>query len=196
MPALVTSVTATAIAWITLGTGPTYLVPTYRIHATQLAWAVLMGPVIELVSVAWVQLIGSAGRRRPKGRGRYLAPPLVFAALALLSIPYPQLLGNGKDIVQLAVVGRFSIGLLAVLFVLKPLVTAACVASGSPGGLFTPTFSVGVLFTGVAGIAWSHIWPGAAAEPGSGCAGTDREGRSEANAAAVWRAGKKRVTTV
>jgi CIC family chloride channel protein len=73
--------------------------------------------------------------------------------LVALSIPYPQLLGNGKDIVQLAIVGRFSIGLLAVLFVLKPLVTAACVASGSPGGLFTPTFSVGVLFTGVAGIA-------------------------------------------
>ena len=41
------------------------------------------------------------------------------------------------------------------LLMLKPLVTAACVASGSPGGLFTPTFAVGVLLAGVGGALWS-----------------------------------------
>jgi H+/Cl- antiporter ClcA len=47
-----------------------------------------------------------------------------------------------------------------VLFVLKPLVTAACLGSGSPGGLFTPTLVLGVLFGALLGHAWGVIWPG------------------------------------
>jgi chloride channel protein, CIC family len=166
LPALITSVVATAVAWTTLGTGPTYLIPTYHVHATQVVFAALAGPLIGLVAVAWVRLVLRASDLRPRaGAVRYLAPAGVFAALGVLSIPYPQLLGNGKDIIQLALVGKISIGLLAVLFVLKPAATAACLGSGSPGGLFTPTFAIGVLLTGVLGVAWGHLWPGAA--PGS-----------------------------
>lgn len=68
------------------------------------------------------------------------APIAIFAALGAVSIAYPQWLGNGLDIVQLSVLGQFSFGLLAVLLVLKPLATAACLGSGSPGGLFTRRF--------------------------------------------------------
>jgi CIC family chloride channel protein len=163
LPALVICVTATAIAWITLGTGPTYEIPHYAVHASQIVWAVIVGPLIGLLGVAWAQLIAWATQVRPRRAGRYVAPVVVFSALAALSLPYPQLLGNGQDAVQLAVLGSVSIGVLAVLFALKPLVTAACLGSGSPGGLFTPTFAVGVLFAGVLGIAWTHIWHGAPA---------------------------------
>jgi H+/Cl- antiporter ClcA len=165
LPALITSVTATAVAWIVLGTAPTYVVPSYHLHATQVVWAAVMGPLIGLVAAGWGRLITEASRRRPRGRGRYVVPFTVFGALAALSLPLPQVLGNGKDIVQLAVLGNVSVGMLALLFVLKPLVTAGCITSGSPGGLFTPTFATGVLFTGVAGVAWAHVWPGA--PPGS-----------------------------
>jgi H+/Cl- antiporter ClcA len=53
------------------------------------------------------------------------------------------------------------VALLAVLLVLKPLVTAACLGSGAPGGLFTPTLAYGVLLGGLLGEAWAQIWPGA-----------------------------------
>ena len=91
-----------------------------------------------------------------------MAPFAAFGVLGLLSLQYPQLLGNGRDIVQMAIVANLSVGLLVVLLLLKPLVTAACLASGSPGGLFTPTFAVGVLLAGAVGSLWAHIWPGAA----------------------------------
>ncbi len=92
-------------------------------------------------------------------------PVLAFGALGLLSLQYPQLLGNGRGIVQLGITGNIGLGLLVVLLLLKPLVTAACVASGSPGGLFTPTFAVGVLLAGVGGALWAHVWHGGV--PGS-----------------------------
>ncbi len=161
VPALLTCAIATAVAWLALGTGPTYHSPAYTVHGSQIVWAALMGPLIGLIAYGWARLISRAGRMRPKRWGRYVSPLVVFTGLALLSIPYPELLGNGKDIVQLAIDGGLSIGLLAALFVLKPLVTAACVASGSPGGLFTPTLAIGTLLAGLAGSAWIQFWHGA-----------------------------------
>jgi H+/Cl- antiporter ClcA len=161
LPALFTSLIATAVAWIVVPTHATYLVPAYSVSARQIVWAALIGPLAGLLAVTWVQLIARANRSRPARRGaRVLAPIVIFSALGTLAIQYPQLLGNGKELAQLVFVGRLSVGLLAVLFILKPLVTAACLGSGSPGGLFTPTLALGVLFGALLGHAWSELWPG------------------------------------
>jgi H+/Cl- antiporter ClcA len=160
LPALLMSLTATAIAWIFLGDNPVYHVATDQFHPSQLVFAVIMGPIIGLVATAWTRLISAANRARPTHTGRWFAPAGAFLVLGLLSLQYPQLLGNGRGIVQLAIAGGISLGLFVVLLILKPLVTAACIASGSPGGLFTPTFAVGVLLAGVAASLWSHVWHG------------------------------------
>jgi H+/Cl- antiporter ClcA len=163
LPALITSVIATAVAWVTLGTHPAFFAPSYAIHGSQLLWAAAVGPLIGLLAVGWTLLIRRASLAQPQGASKYLVPFVVFGVLALLSVRYPQLLGNGKDIVQLAIVGNLSVGLLTALFVLKPLVTGGCIASGSPGGLFMPTFAVGTLFAGLLGTIFTDIWHGAAA---------------------------------
>jgi CIC family chloride channel protein len=162
LPALATSVIATAVAWIFLGTGPTYNLPHYALHPSQLAWAVVAGPILGVAAIAWVRIVQRAAALRPRRWGRLLAPLIVFGVLGVVSIQYPQLLGNGKGIVQLEALGSLSLGMLCVLFALKPLATAACLGAGSPGGLFTPTLTIGVLIAGVLGTLWSHLWPGAA----------------------------------
>jgi CIC family chloride channel protein len=162
IPALLCTVTATAVAWIFIGDKPLYHVAAYHFHASQLVFAILAGPLIGLVAVGWTRLIAAANHARPAGVGRYLAPFAAFVALGLLSLQYPELLGNGRGIIQLTFDGRLGLGLLALLFLLKPLVTAACIASGAPGGLFTPTFTVGVLLTGFLGEVWHHLWPASA----------------------------------
>jgi H+/Cl- antiporter ClcA len=172
LPALLASLTATAVAWIFLGNATVYHLGAVHFRASQIVFAVLMGPIIGIVATGWTRLISAANRLRPGSVGRWFAPLLVFGALGLLSLQYPQLLGNGRGIVQLAIVGNLGLGLLVVLLVLKPLVTAACVGSGSPGGLFTPTFALGVLLAGVGGNLWGHVWhgslPGAYALIGGG----------------------------
>ena len=161
LPALATSLIATAVAWIALPTHPTYAIPTYTIHASQVVWALIVGPIAGLAAVGYIRLITLAHAMRPSGWMRMAAPVVVFTALGAVAIAYPQILGNGKNIVQLALVARLSVALLAVLLVLKPLATAACLGSGAPGGLFTPTLAFGVLLGGLLGEAWSQIWPGA-----------------------------------
>jgi CIC family chloride channel protein len=161
LPALATSLIATAVAWVALPNVPTYAIPHYSVHASQVVWALLLGPLAGLAAVAWIRLIAVAHRLRPAGWMRLAAPVAIFTALGALAIQYPELLGNGKNVVQLAMVAQLGAGLLAVLLVLKPLVTAACLGSGAPGGLFTPTLALGVLFGGLLGKAWSELWPGA-----------------------------------
>jgi CIC family chloride channel protein len=161
LPALATSLIATAVAWIYLSTGPTYAVPEYHVAASQIVWAAIVGPLAGLAAVGWVRLVALAHRLRPGPRWmRVAAPVTVLTVLGAIAIAYPQLLGNGKDTVQLALVSALSGSLLAILMVLKPLVTAACLGSGTPGGLFTPTLTFGVLFGGLLGLGWIQLWPG------------------------------------
>jgi H+/Cl- antiporter ClcA len=161
LPALATSLIATGVAWIALPASPTYKITTYPVSAQQIVWAVIVGPIAGLAAIGWIRLIARAHALRPSGWQKLVAPIVVFTALGALSIAYPQLLGNGKPVVQLALVAKLSVALLAVLLVLKPLVTAACLGSGAPGGLFTPTLAYGVLLGGLLGEAWAQIWPGA-----------------------------------
>jgi H+/Cl- antiporter ClcA len=161
LPALATSMIATGVAWIFLPTDPTYLVPSYDAHASQIVWALLAGPLAALASVAYIRLIAAAHAIRPSGWMRLVAPIVVFTGLGALAIAYPEVLGNGKGVVQLALVGKLALATMAVLIVLKPLATAGCLASGAPGGLFTPTLTFGVVLGGVLGEGWSQLWPGA-----------------------------------
>jgi chloride channel protein, CIC family len=165
LPAIAVSAIATAVAWIVVPTHPTYQIPTFAVTGSQVVWAVIIGPLAGLLAVGWVRTIARVNRIKPSRWGRVTAPIVVFAALGAVSIAFPQLLGNGKDVVQRVLDNHLDIAVIAALLVLKPLATAACLGTGAPGGLFTPTLTLGVLFGALLGHGWSVIWPGAA--PGS-----------------------------
>jgi H+/Cl- antiporter ClcA len=90
-----------------------------------------------------------------------VAPIVALGLLGLISIRYPQILGNGKDVSWLAFTGRVTPVLLLVLAFLRPAATVLCVRSGTPGGLFTPSLTLGALSGGLLGYVWSTVWPGA-----------------------------------
>jgi chloride channel protein, CIC family len=160
LPALATTSIAAAVAWLALPSHPTYQLASYAASARLIVWALVAGPIAGLAAVAYVKLIAHAHAARPRGPIAVAAPVAIFTALGAVAIAYPQLLGNGKNVVQLALVGQIGVGLLAVLMALKPLATAACLGSGASGGLFTPTLTFGVLLGGVLGAGWSQLWPG------------------------------------
>ncbi len=85
---------------------------------------------------------------------------VVLVILGAISIAFPQLLGNGKEITQLAFVGGVAPALMLALLFLKPAATASCLGSGIPGGLLTPSLTFGAMLGGVLGHLWSLFWPG------------------------------------
>jgi len=160
LPALLASAVATAVSWSMLPNAPTYSVPAYPLSASVVCWAMAAGPVIGLVSVGYIRFVAWADRNKPQGWRRLIAPSIALGLLGALSTAFPQLLGNGKEIAQLAFTNQVAPLLMVALLVLRPLVTVMCLGSGVPGGLFTPSLALGALLGGVLGIAWSWIWPG------------------------------------
>ncbi len=162
-PAFLAALTATAASWVLLPDEPTYQVPSMPLTAGLMVWAVVAAPVAGVASALFVRSVAAVAALKPPRRAK---PPIalaVFTALGLLAIPYPQLLGNGKDAVELAALDRLAPPTLMALLVLKPLATAACLGTGAPGGLFTPTITFGALLGGALGHLWGLVWPDAPA---------------------------------
>jgi len=160
LPALLASALAAGISWLVLPDAPTYQIPAYPSSASVVCWAVAAGPIAGLVSIGYVHGVAWADRNKPQGWLRLVTPMLVLGVIGLVSIEFPQVLGNGKDIAQLAFVDRVTPALLCILVFLRPLSAILCLAGGIPGGLFTPSLALGALLGAVLGLAWSAIWPG------------------------------------
>ncbi len=160
LPALFTALIATGISWIVLPNAPTYNIPSYSSPLPIHIWALLAGVITGVVSVGFIRMIRWADRNRPRGWQRFVLPSLGLGVLGLLSIPFPQLLGNGKDVSQLAFTGQVAPLLMLALMLLKPAAIVLCMRSGVPGGMFTPSLTFGAMLGGVLGHAWSWFWPG------------------------------------
>ena len=164
-PALVASLIAVAVSWLLLPDAPTYDIAHWTVDPALIGFAVVAGPIAGAVSIAYVRLIAFADRQTPSGASAFLAPLAVFAALGALALPFPELLGNGKDVVQETFTSAPTLPVLAVLVLLKPLATAACLGSGAPGGLFTPTMTLGAVLGAALGLVWLSVWPGGPVGP-------------------------------
>ena len=162
VPAAVTAAIATVVSWPVLGTGPTYALPRASVSAPLVVLALLLGPMAGLAGVAFNRLTTAAREHAPTGWRIIVAIPLVLAALGGIAAVYPALLGNGKALADLAFTGRLPLTAAAVLLVLKPVATAACLRAGAIGGLLTPSLATGAVLGVLAGAGWAELWPGAA----------------------------------
>jgi CIC family chloride channel protein len=160
LPALMTALIATGVAWIFLPNHPTYEIPAFVNSASLMMWALVAAPIAGIASVGYIRAITWADQNRPKGWQRLAWPVGVMGALGVASIWFPQILGNGRDVSQLAFNGQVAPALLLILLLLKPMATVFCMRSGAPGGMFTPSLTFGALLGAAMGLAWSHVWPG------------------------------------
>ena len=71
LPAIACSAIATATAWVYLPDHATYPgIPDYRFTWSLMAWALLAGPVIGLLSAGYIRLIGWVSYHRAGAPGR------------------------------------------------------------------------------------------------------------------------------
>jgi chloride channel protein, CIC family len=162
LPAFATSFLATAVSWSMLPDEPTYQLPFLPATASLFCWAVICSPLMGYAAVWFVRGLHWAKDHKPK-KGWAVAglPVIVFLALGFASVPFPQLLGNGKNVIQLAFDARIGGELLLWLLVLRPLATISVLRAGAPGGLFTPTMTFGALIGATFGQGWSYVMAGA-----------------------------------
>lgn len=158
----VASVTATLFSWLGLPDQPTYAVPHLRVTLSLCVFALLIGPIAGVLSAWFTVTMIRARSRALTGRRAVAASTLVGAAVGGLAAWQPQLLGNGKGPVQLALDHAVAVVPLLALLLLRPLVTAATLRAGVVGGLLTPALASGSLLGALLGSGWNNLWPGSA----------------------------------
>ncbi|MFT9099210.1 MAG: chloride channel protein [Zymomonas mobilis subsp. pomaceae] len=156
--ALLTSALAARIAWIALGNSIVYHVPPWPIDNALLFLAFVMGPVFGLIAnnfSFWAQKI-SASKLKDN---RWLALVAIgaFSIIGLISMYYPEVLGNGKGPVSLAFNDSLTASTAGQLFILKIVALFLALWAGAYGGLLTPGISLGALFAVVIGHVW-NLW--------------------------------------
>ena len=72
---------------------------------------------------------------------------------------YPQLLGNGKSLVEAGFENDIGLGLAAILLLLRLVVVVGALRAGAAGGLLTPGLAMGGLLGIVLGGHWNNAWP-------------------------------------
>lgn len=145
VPMLVATVIATALTRAFVGAGPIYHTRVFvMVHAGELAAFALVAIAAGLAGFAFSRLValGEHVFRRP-----WLAPPWRQALGGLgagaIIMFVPTVAGNGYEPLDKLLDGTMALAVVAVLLVAKALATTSSVASGSPGGIFTPTLLVG-----------------------------------------------------
>jgi len=147
------------VAWLCLGNGLQYSVPTLAISPSIIVWSLLVGPVFGAAAYLFVRATETARARAPRDWHLLVWCALVFPIIGLLAIPFPQLLGNGKGLAQAGFENEVGLALGTTLLVLRLVVLLASLRAGAAGGLLTPGLSIGALLGIILGSFWNQIWP-------------------------------------
>ena len=126
-------------------TGPLYLAHTIpAVGFPDLIDATLLGLLCGLLGPAFLWLLDNA-RRRYQSKVKFIPLRMALAGLVigLLSMLRPEVWGNGYSVVQSFLVHHWALSSIAAVFVLRLLAVTAASAAGIPGGVLTPTLSLG-----------------------------------------------------
>ncbi len=164
-PIVVACVVATLFSRSLIADHPSYVIPHYALtRPREVILTVGLGLLLGAASAAYSKSIHHAAGLLDKVPRR-LAPYLPIATMAVVgacAVWLPQVLGNGYDTVNGALLGSLPLTLLLLLPFAKLGATAVASASGVPGGLFTPSLFFGALLGGGYGHLAAAVWPGSA----------------------------------
>jgi CIC family chloride channel protein len=173
LPVVVATGAATTIGRILIGPDPAFVVPAIQLSLApalgmQEAIAfVLLGIVCGVASWAFIRLLVIMEDGFPKLPGNaYTQNILGMAIVGLMMVVmtrvfgHPYVDGVGYGVIQSVLDNKMaSVGLLALLFVLKLFATTISLGSGASGGIFSPSLYLGATLGGAFAVAVGKILP-------------------------------------
>lgn len=160
---LTMSTMATLLGAMAKGFAPYYLVNARSFSLGALPFVLLVAPLMGALGALFGRAIKWSSRHRPHDQRILGALPLVSLLTGVIAARYPQIMGNGRGIAQLAINANRSqviIGALAFGLVAKPIVTLLTIRYGGYGGVLTPSISIGASLGVLIGLAYTSLVPG------------------------------------
>jgi CIC family chloride channel protein len=180
VPVMISTVTATYISQIFLGTHPSFVIPAFETPYFHLEnpWSLFLyaslGLIIGALSAVFIKSIYVFEdffneRIKRNYYVRHMSGMLMVGIvmyIVMLNYGHYHVEGVGYATVNDILSGvNFTISLLFLLFILKLLVTSLTLGSGGSGGIFSPSLYLGATFGGAYGILLGKLFPGLAIDP-------------------------------
>jgi CIC family chloride channel protein len=173
-PVLGSVVLSSATSWMVLhlilGDQPLFHVPAYQlVNPWEFGIYVILGVAGGLGSVCFVKLLLKL-RMLFKGLPAstvWLQPVAGGLLVGLFGWFMPEVLGVGYEYVDRVLGGDFPIRTVAILAVMKIVVTPMCYSSGNAGGIFGPSLFIGAMIGGATGGIAHSLLPHLTANPGA-----------------------------
>ena len=165
LPVMGGTVAATLITRAAVGVGPIYGQRTFGLESgLDVLSSVALGVVAAIAAMTFkrvLALLEDWVDDHPVPQPfRAMAGGLLVGAIAVW---LPSVVGNGYEPLNRILDGPMAVSALAILLVAKLVATSGSVASGVPGGIFTPMLLMGAAL----GSGWSHLF-GRGAAPDAG----------------------------
>jgi len=151
VPTLAATVIASALTRASAGGGPIYGARTFTAASP---WQFASFIVLALICAAAATLFKRVlALFETAFEHSALQQPFRAAIVGLVALGLPQVAGNGYEPLNRLLDGSIGVNLLLALLVGKIVATSGSVASGVPGGVFTPVLLTG----GITGALWAHF---------------------------------------
>ncbi|MGE5144963.1 MAG: chloride channel protein [Acidobacteriota bacterium] len=159
---VISAVTAYAIHGFFVGWSPIFVIPaglTFHSPAALLGFGIL-GVLAGVVGAILPRIFyGIRDQFRRIKVPRHFKPAIGGLVVGLVGVAIPEVLSTGYGWVQLAIAGKISIALLAVILLLKAPAMGLTIGSGGSGGVFAPTVTMGALLGGIVGLSLAALFP-------------------------------------
>ena len=180
VPVVISTVTATYVSQVFLGTHPSFVIPAFERPYFHLEspWALflyaILGLIMGVVSTVFIKSIYASEDffdRHVKGGYyvRHMTGMLIVGIIIYLvmnNYGHYHVEGVGYATVNDVLSGTDSVmSLLLLLFILKLLVTSLTLGSGGSGGIFSPSLYLGATLGGAYGLLLERMFPGLAIDP-------------------------------
>jgi CIC family chloride channel protein len=154
LPMMTAVVIATSVTRAVVGGGPIYGERAFQLTSSwELAGYAILGVLAAVAAMAFKHVLSSAERLAARaGTPQPYRAAIGGLIVGAIIVWLPDVGGNGYEPLNRILNGPAPPAWLVVLLVAKVAATTASVASGVPGGIFTPTLLVG----GVLGTLWAQ----------------------------------------
>jgi CIC family chloride channel protein len=171
VPVVAATVIASEVTRMLVGEGPIYGQRAFQlVSPAELVLFALLGLLAALVAQAFMRLLHWAEYLFKRAPLALPWRPALGGLLAGAVIAFlPDVAGNGYEPLNLMIDAHVPWHWVLAMLIAKPIATSASVASGSPGGVFTPTLLLGGGVGYLVGVALASVW-GDAVGPAGGYA--------------------------
>ena len=171
LPSVISSVVSYSLFTLVFGAEPIFGIPSFEFSdIRELPIHALLGAACALTGWFYVRTFRLIKYRvfwpLTDRFGFVPAMGLGAFAMAVIGYAFPQLLCGGYGWLELAILGKVSLTMMAGLLIGKTVATSVVIGSGMSGGMFAPALFVGGMTGGLVGQLAQRIFPSVVAEPG------------------------------